>query len=307
MKNKLKAFFRFLFRVDVLNRIIVFISIGFFVVIPSITLYYLNESNFSLTDVVPCLMILGIVVGTGLFCLYKPVRTTWFYFLEVLFVLAVYSDYFLNVTVNDLVDTYNLAGIFGVEVSYCVVGLLINIVFFIKSISRYRKSKLAYDEHTNADSPYDFLNGAETNKEIERTVDRIIPDDRTRQRISAIRSVKLSRTLRVASLFVYLIVGVVTLIQIKADHTSLIYYPTMTGLLILPVLLVVSIFLPRDFKYIYYYNGTFFLFLMILCANNSALKPLWIIVGLVFFVVSLLVTLITEGRTWTGANPDRGS
>lgn len=305
MKEKLKRFASFIFRVDVLNRIIVFISIAFFVVLPSIILYHLDDTNFSLRDSVPSLMVLGVVLGTGLLTFYRPIRTTWFYFLQVALVLSLYYGYFAEVSVDGISDIFYTGNIIAVEITYCVIGFLLNIVFFFISFNRYRKSKIAFDEHTNADTFFDFVNGGETNKQIEKEVNDIIPNTLEGRAVQKLKNTKFSRILRIGSLFFYLFAVFDALFSIGFSSTYMIFVPAAVSLLSLPILVLVSILYPRDFKYMYYYNAIFLNFMLILCSTSANITPFFMIISLVILVVSLLVTLITEGRTWTGATPDQ--
>ncbi|MFA6829096.1 MAG: hypothetical protein WCR67_00070 [Bacilli bacterium] len=304
MKNALKRFGGFITRIDVMNRILVILSMAFFLVIPSMVLYYLNESNFSLEVVVPCLMVIGLVVGTGLFCLYKPIRTSFFYFIETGFVLFMYHDFFLSLKVEGIHGVFDMNALFWIQIVYCLIAVFLNLIYFIKSLNRYLKSKIAFNENTNADSLYDFLNGGETNKTIEKKVSEIMPDSSSKNRMNFLKNVKLSRIFRVVSFVAFAMIFFDTIVNIEANTLSLVYVPAINGLLSLFFLLLFSVYLPGDFKYLYYYTGIFTLVMMILCASECSLNPFFMIIVLIIFSCALLVTLITEGRTWTGAQPD---
>ena len=84
MKNKAKHLLVSLLRVDVFNRIIVFLSMILFLILPSYILYNIHDFNNNMEIVMPCLLLLGALLGTGSLTLYRPEKTAWVYFLEVL-------------------------------------------------------------------------------------------------------------------------------------------------------------------------------------------------------------------------------
>jgi hypothetical protein len=75
-------------------------------------------------------------------------------------------------------------------------------------------------------------------------------------------------------------------------------------LLTLPIVIVASLLYPLDFKYLFYFNAFLILVLSIISCSVYHLHPAMLIVAIIIVGLSFLVTLIVEGRTWTGANPD---
>jgi hypothetical protein len=305
MKQKLKALLSVLFRIDVFNRIIVFVSMALFIVFPSYLLYFIPNYSDEIGTVLPCLLLLGVVIGTGLFTLYRPNKLSWFYFLETGFVLGFYADRFLHVTSVD-VSNISTAGIFYSEVTYCSIGIIINLLYFFSALRKKRRGKNDFNEATNADTFYDFLNGKPTNAYIEASVEKISKQG-GHDGMAFVKRVKFSRIVRIISLFAFLIMACYYLIFTAQRFTltlTEIYYPCLLGILLLPTLLVGSVLFPREFKYVYFYNGILFSFgILFSCAPVGA-NPLGAILSLIVLFLSLLIGLITEGRTWTGAKPD---
>lgn len=298
-KNKHK-WLHLILRMDNFNRITVFISLVIFLITPSIILYSLNESNYSLELSVACLSVLGVDIGIGLFTLYKPIRTTWFYFLSCLFCLLGNSKSFLYPSNIPYLEEHNLAGLYYTEIALASICLLINLIFFSRSFYRYQKSKSITSEKTNADSPYDFLNGGEINKDIELKIRNL---DKNNEMVGKIKGVKFSRTSRITSFIVLTLVLIYLFLRINDIKTASVY-PTFISLLALaPISFIASLFLPGDFKYIYYYVVIFYI-VMLLLGSPGAVSLRLLILVLIVHGLSLLITLITEGRTWTGNSID---
>lgn len=299
--NRGKQILYFLIRMDVLNRILVFISMAFLIVEPSWILYSIGDSGIE--EILPCLFMLGIVIGNGLLTLYKPIRTSWFYFLSVLFAMALNYKMFLDSPIDELVLYRNAVGIYVTMLVYNGIGLLINLIFFAQSLHRNLHPK-TFNEKTNEDNPYDFLNARNINKDVEKKVMNIVPDNEPGKFVKTIRKIKFSRYSRVASFALSFIVMIYCLYKSSTSAISLASPITVYGLIVLSVLVAVSLIFPGDFKYIYYYDSIL-LGVLLICASKSDDIPLfWLVVNLIILILALLVTLITEGRTWMGATID---
>lgn len=300
MKKKKYKWLHLLLRMDNFNRITVFIFLVVCLIEPSIILYDMHESNYSLNLAISCLCVLGINIGIGLFTLYKPIRTTWFYFLSCLFGLLSNSSSFLHPSDIPYLEEHNLAGIFYTQIALAFICLIINLIFFFKSFYKYQKSKNMTSEKTNMDSPYDFLNGGEINKDIEIQIRHM---DENNSMVKRIKGVKLSRTARIVS-FIILTLMLIYFYLKSGDFKNL---PMSELLLVIsflaPISFIASLFFPGDFKYIYYYVVILFSVMMILGSQGKLYMRLLIVI-LIFHGLSLLLTLITEGRTWTGGSID---
>lgn len=304
MKSKLKQGIRFLLRVDVFNRIIVFISMVLFLILPSYVLYSITNYNNNINIVLPCLLLLSALIGTGLFALYNPVKLSMFYFLELVIILVTYSKTFTSFYIID--ERINQTAIFILETCYCVIGFLFNAFFCFKYLFR-RKNRYAFKELTNSDSIYDFLNARPYNKKIETKIEDI---SRTSKRINlmpSLKKLKLSKTMRTITYISVLILTIYYFLNILAQGN--IENNPITSVLIILVLTTssaisfTSIF-PKDYRYAFFYNVCILEVAGIFCCKYSELNPFMFIICLIWAVLSLLAALITEGRTWMGATPD---
>lgn len=305
MRSFLKKLFSFLFRIDVFNRVIVFLSMVFFLIIPSYALYSIDDNNVDINVFMPCLILLSSLLGTGLFALYKPLKIPVFYFLEILVILLVFRNDFLYISVID--SRINLLAIFIIEVSYCSLGFFVNAILLFKYNFSHNK-KLVFKELTNADTLYDFLNGSKVNKNIEEDIEKI--SDTTDMKYNfmpLLKKLKLSRFMRIISFIASYIASIyyLTVIGSAGNITNNLLFPVLLlNMIISPVLIFFAFIYPRDFRYVYFYNVCLFEFCGILCCKFLKISPLMFIIVLAFTVLSLLVALITEGRTWRGADPD---
>lgn len=302
MKKKTKRLIHFLLRMDNFNRIMVFISMVIYLIVPSIMLYSMKSDNFSLSVITSCLCVLGMNIGIGLFTLYKPIRTTWYYFLSVLSTLINYRDIFLTSSGISYLEQHNLKGIYYTEIVFATICLIVNLIFFLKSFVRYQKSKTMTSEKTNADSPYDFVNGGEINHDIEK---RIRTMDKDNDMLGRIKAVRFSRLLRILSFCLFTIVFLLYSMNIRFSTTSDASPLLLSALVLLPSAFFSSLSLPGDFKYVYYYVAVFYATLFIVSSSITGLSIFLSIVVLVVHILALLVTLITEGRTWTGNSIDQ--
>lgn len=290
-----------LFRIDNFNRIIVLVSMILFLIYPSIVLYNINPSNGYLDTILPCLVVIGLILGSGIFSLVRSLRVPFFYFLEMLIVLPIElydfapQDMNLNINVNAIV---------WCSIVYSLVALLINVVVFIRY---WKKNSNAYlKEDTNSDTIYDFLNAERSNEKIEDDLEQITNNEKSANIMKRRKEIKLSKALRVVSFTIIALMSLIyLLICIKKGMTiatSEFARLNLETLVILPIVFFFSLFYPRDFKYLYFYHGILFLIFDMVSSEN--VKNIYYILGIIVLVISFIITLIVEGRTWMGADLD---
>ncbi len=307
MKNMPKAL-RFLLRMDVMDRILVFLSLCFFLVAPSAILYSIKDLNNSTETVLPGILMIAVICGTGAFTIYRPYRTSWFFFLECLIVLSLYPDEFRMP--KDVSLPLNLKLIYALELVLCIFGLIINFFYLLHYFNLKRRLKSELNEGTNHDDFYHVLSGyePESSKKIQSELDQITKDNpQYRQLMDMLRRLKLSKYVRAFSLAVVYIIFVVQLIRL-ANRGNIYqfesFYPILIGMLTLPLTFIASVVYPRDFKYQYYFNGILFCLGGFIGNVGNTLSPLGFVLSIIVLGLSLLITLIAEGRTWTGSKPD---
>ena len=297
MKKK-GSLFTFFTRVDVFNRIIVFLAMALFILLPSYVLYYVNDTNNDFNTIMPCVYVLAVVLGNGVFTLYRPLRTSWFFFLESLFVILSGNSAFLpGSTPMPLSEN----GVVISESLYCILGFLINILFFI---NYRRRSKTIQAENTHNDNLYDFLGGKGANEEIKEDVIAMSEEDTPVEKM--MERAKLSRVVRIASIVVSSLCFLISLISMAVKgqfFVTQLSILTFDGLFILLLSGFCSVLYPKDYKYIYYYNGLLFSLLALISCGNASFSIFPFLIALIAIFLSLLLTLIVEGRTWTGAKP----
>lgn len=301
--NGFKRFLSFIFRVDIFNRIIVAISMIIFLIEPSIVLYFSGNYDNNLNDILPSLVLLVVIVGTGSFTIYRPIKSTWLYFLQILFTLCLFSNNFLNIT---LYANINKVGLFITELIYCSIGFIINIITLARTAHRYNKNKILFNEYTNRDAIYDFLSATDKNAKIEEQLEQLDSQNLFKLYIP-IKKLKLSRTLRFISLIIYEIVSIYYLIRIKSvgAEADIIIYPLVSGMVMLPIIMLMSVFFPRDFKYIFFYNIIVYSLFTIFCCRSANVSIIIMLISLVASTLAFFATLIVEGRTWTGSPIDK--
>lgn len=300
--TKLRRLFRFIARIDNFNRIIVFVSMTLFIVLPSMYLYKTTNENYSFDVVMPSTFLLGLIIGNGLLVLYKPLRSTWLYFLICIiafpFIYFVYDFQAVSVHIHYL-------AIFWICYIYCILGFLVNLIYLI-SILR-KKSKSEMNEQTNNDNIYDFLGGEKKNKVVDEHLKELHGDDFIYRTSNRLNKAKLSRLSRVVSFFIsYIIITVYFIVSIQSTSVrdNVLATILLIGLLTLPIIIVSSLLYPLDFKYLFYFNVFLIMVLSIISCSTYKMNPFMLIVAIILVGISFLITLIVEGRTWTGANPD---
>lgn len=304
----MNVFKKVLFRIDILNRIIVSISMILSIIIPSYELYYLttNSSNEIILTLINVIFVISIL-GNGIISIYKPIRTSFFFFFDSLFLLLFYINCFLDKSILNIIN-FNVFPLYLAEIIIASIGLLLNFSYYIFFLTRKKKYKFEFNEKTNSDSFYNFLNGKNSNKEIENKVKELNKSNK----VSILEKMKLSRFLRIFSYLVYLIAFIISFINLSNNTPSktelssnIIFYPLISSLVIITILILISFFIPTDFKYIYYFNAILYLSVLILASKLNQTNPIYYIISLIIILISLLITMITEGRTWMGAKYDK--
>ncbi len=302
MKETLKKFIAFIFRIDIFNRIIVFISMILFLILPSYVLYMVDDYNTYLTTILPCIMLLSCLIGTGLFTLYKPTKLSIFYFLELLVILCMYRENFIYVSVVGI--GMNLSAISTTEIVYASLGLFLNTIFMLKYYMK-RPNKYSFKDITNGDSLYDFLNARPINKKIEKDIEALVESSSQPSLMPIVKKIKLSRFVRNLSYLVFLTCVFFYMFNILArSGDSDLWSVLVISLLVSLFLIAFTIIYPKDYKYLFYYTTIIFEISGLICCRRAGLSPVFFIIAISINVISLLVTLITEGRIWTGAEPD---
>lgn len=304
----MNIFKKVIFRIDIVNRFLVSISMILFIIIPSYELYYLtlNSSDEIILTLVNIIFVISIL-GNGIISLYKPIRPSFFFFFDSLFLLLFYINFFLDKTILNIIK-FNVFPLYLTEVIIASIGLLLNFTYYIFFLTRKMKYKFEFNEKTNSDSFYNFLNGKNSNKEIENKVKELNKSNK----VNILEKMKFSRFLRILSYLIYLIVFIISFINLLNNTPSnanissnIIFYPLISSFVITTILILISVFIPTDFKYIYYFNSILFLSVLILASKLNQTTPIYYIVSLVVILISLLITMITEGRTWMGAKYDK--
>lgn len=300
--KKWKKWFRYLSRIDVFNRMLVFISMALFLFYPSMVLYETTPTNETFSSVMPSVFIIGLTIGNGLLALVRPNKSTWLYFLIDMiafpFIFMNYDVSYLNLRINPNV-------VFLVSFLFCFLSFGIN-SFYLLYVMR-RKTKSEWNEKTNNDTIYDFLGGVKKNEKISKRLDEAIQKNGGTFEVNGLKHVKLSRMTRIVSfIFTYIIC---IIYFFKLNGFSSLYNNQMAvvlliSILVLPLCLFMSILYPYDYKYMYYFNVLFFLLCAIIDSRFYHLKAFFFILSIILSGLSLLITLIVEGRTWTGAKPD---
>ena len=265
-------------------------------------LYKTTNENYSFDVVMPSTFLLGLIIGNGLLVLYKPLRSTWLYFLICIiafpFIYFVYDFQAVSVHIHYL-------AIFWICYIYCILGFLVNLIYLI-SILR-KKSKSEMNEQTNNDNIYDFLGGEKKNKVVDEHLKELHGDDLIYRTSNRLNKAKLSRLSRVVSFFIsYIIIAVYFIVAIQSTSVrdNVLATILLIGLLTLPIIIVSSLLYPLDFKYLFYFNVFLIMVLSIISCSTYKMNPFMLIVAIILVGISFLITLIVEGRTWTGANPD---
>ena len=293
---------KFLFRIDNFNRIIVFLSMALFMVLPSLVLFYTHDDNYSFLSVMPSLLILGLLLGNGVLVFLRPLKTSWMYFLGNLIATPlIFSCYDLSPIPGNI----NGFAIMIISMVYCGVGLTINLFYFI-SITR-RKNRTAYDEKTNNDSFFDFLGGQKKNEVIARKLDEIVDENTKSKALKQVRHGKLSRITRIISYGVSFAIALIYMISsfTKKGTDSNLFGIIMILVMILSTMTFIpSLIQPTDFKYLFYFNNIFLYICAIISSRNYDMAAIFLILTIILIGLSFLITLIVEGRTWTGADTD---
>ena len=289
MKRKLRKILSFLFRVDVFNRIAIFLAMALFLILPSVLLYHVHDDNNNLVLVLPSLLILGVLLGTGSLSLYHPQKVPAFFFLEVLFLLATDFDEWIHAAKGILLPSQT-QGILISEMVYCLLLFALNGIAMIGTSRRQTRLLL---EGTNHDSFLEFVSARDNNKAISK---KFFP-----------QRVRFSRLLRLFSGVIHVLVSfLVFLLSFQGDteESLLLRKTSALSLIFLVLLSFLSHVFPRSYKYVFYYNGFLFSLALFFFCKDLPLSPLFPLSSLLALFLSFLLTLVVEGRTWMGAESD---
>ena len=300
--KKLKKIIAYLLRIDVFNRIIVFLSMCLFVVVPSIVLYNIDIVTSNYSTIMPCLILLAVLLGTGAFALYKPMRVSFWYFIELIFIYIYYSGTFLNLPTAGMVGL-NQGAVFWCELVYCIIGATINLVYYLRVVSKRINIKNATDEDTNNDNPEDFVSASDQNEDVEKNLKEISRIGGNNA-VAFVRNIRLSRFMRIVS-YVVSFVAYIFYIATTKENGHILTSVSVAGLIISTTFVLASFIMPKDFKYVYYYNQFVLEISALLVCSDAQSSPVYIIVSLVALFFSFLLTMIVEGRRWMGAKNDR--
>lgn len=296
----MKKFLKLLIRPDNFNRLIIFISMCLFIVYPSLALYGMNESS-TMIYFIPSIVAIGVVIGNGLLSLYQPMRTSWFYFFICGVCFAVLFFGFNFMTDNDGIQS---SWIFYAYFIYSLLGFLFNVFFLLYFLNH--KGKFDYNEKTNNDNVYDFLGGEKRNDVVSNKLENMISSNMN-DALQKIKKEKFSKVTRILSFLITLVIFIIyffiSIRKITLSNNPLALFIIFSILSII-ISFVSSIRYPIDFKYIFYFNSLFDSVIIIIMCSNYDMKPVFIIVETIFTGLTFISTLIVEGRTWMGANPD---
>ena len=269
---------------------------------PSMILYLTKDNNYSFDSVFPSVLLLGIVIGNGLLVCYRPLKTSWLYFLINIVSFSLIDLDFDYTIVNGIL---NHDAVVIVSVIYCALGFLLNLIYFAYFIKRRNKND--FNEKTHNDNLYGFLGGNKRNESVSKQLEQLEDDDGFNKVIKKINSKKLSRVTRIVSfvltVFLFLVYLILSLKK-GGNNTNQLAIVATIAIIVLPITLIASLLYPIDFKYIYYFNAILFLIFGIIASSKYDLHPAFLIIGTVVTFLSFLLTLIVEGRTWSGAKPD---
>lgn len=296
-------------RIDIFNRILIILVMVLFLIIPSYELYHLetNTNGEKILNLVNIIFLISLI-GNGILAIYKPVRISWFFFFDILFMLLFYNDAILSEEIRKIIE-FDILPLYVTEVVIASIGLFLNLVYLVYFLRKKKKYKFEYKEYTNSDSFYDFLNGRDSNKKIEKEIESI---DDGNKIIKIIKKIKFSKLLRIVSYLFFVIVFFIYLFRLTSKAIpgqriidNIVFYPLISAIVISTILFIGSLFFPKDYKYCYYFNLFIYLIsLFFSCKQVEGLSPVLIAVSIFLTASSLIITMITEGRTWMGARYD---
>ncbi len=300
--SRFTRFLKAISRMDNFNRIIVFVSMVMFMVLPCMVLFYTSDDNYSFKSVMPSILMLGILLGDGILVLIRPLKTSWAYFFcNLIATPLIYSCY----DVSPIPGKINSFAIMVISMVYCGVGLFINLFYLFRLMKR--KNGSMSDEKTNNDSIFDFLGGQKKNKTIADKLDKAVKENNPSETLDRIKHIKLSRASRIITYGISLVISLIYLISAltKKGSDGNIFAIIMFLVMVLSsILLIASLIFPTDFKYLYYSNTIFLYICAIISSKQYEMKSIFLILTIILVGLSFLITLIVEGRTWTGADTD---
>lgn len=303
MKSILKLFFR----IDIFNRVLVIISLIMFTIIPSYELYFLKTDTIEENMILLFNLIFLIsLAGNGFLAIYKPTRLPWFFFLDILFLLLFYFDTFTNKKTIELVP-FNIFPLYITEIVLTSVGLAFNLLYLVYFLINRKRYKSENNEYTNSDTFYNFLNATPNSKAVEEKMNDMNKKENIIVKFT--KKYRLSRTSRVISYLFFVVIFFFYLFKLINNvnilNKDILLYPLITSIIVTTILFIASLFFPRDYKYSYYFNSALYLIVMIFISRQVDMNPTLFIIAIVILLESLIVTMITEGRTWMGGKYDQ--
>ena len=238
--------------------------------------------------------------------IYKPTRLPWFFFLDILFLLLFYFDTFTNKKTIELVP-FNIFPLYITEIVIAGVGLAFNLLYLVYFLINRKKYKSENNEYTNSDTFYNFLNATQNSKAVEEKMNDMNKKENIIVKFT--KKYRLSRTSRVISYLFFVVIFFIYLFKLISNvnilNKDILLYPLITSIIVTTTLFIASLFFPRDYKYSYYFNSALYLIVMIFISRQVEMNPTLFIIAIVVLLESLIVTMITEGRTWMGGKYDQ--
>ncbi len=291
MKKKKSRLFSVLLRIDNLNRILVFLAMVLFLILPSLALYHVYDDNNNLPTVLPCLLLLGTLLGTGALALDHPEKVTPFFFLEILLLMASYYDEIRSFPLFGV----QIVGVSISEMVYCLICFSFS-SFCLILLTRRRSSRKKLLEGTNHDSFLEFVSARDNNKEI---VDKLL----RRQK----NTLQFSRWTRLISGSIHLLLSFGSFLlslQGQGESAELLQKTSALSVALPLILILLSWQFPRAYKYVFYYNSFLFAIALLFFGKEFPAVFLLSLFSLIALFLSFLLTLVVEGRTWMGAEMD---
>ena len=178
---------------------------------------------------------------------------------------------------------------------------------FLEQCAGMEELEALFDQAERELTPvFDRINARDSNENIEKQLEKITQKNE-RNIMARIKSLKFSRVTRLCSAIVFLAVSIFYLALLSGRHNEVdipLFRVALLGIFVIAFLLGMSFLFPKDFKYVYYYNGILFSVSLILSCQNANVTPFFGIIATAVIFLSFLLTMIVDGRTWMGAKPD---
>lgn len=297
--KKIKRALRFLFRPDVFNRIMVFLTLCFIIVIPSMVLYQVQDFNNSIEVVLPSLFLLASSLGIGCISIYRPSRTGWFFFFECLTTMLIFGKQSLKP--DSVIYPVNPEPFFIISIILLIAGFGVNLFYLLYFLRAKKRLKSEFNEETSHDDFFHFLSGDDhQNKVIEQKADKIQFGEKSE--ITKLMKIKFSSLVRIASAIIMVVAAFFQLIKLTSAGTDMYICRKFLFLLLIfiPLCVVASILYPKNFKYLYFFLGFVLLIAVLTGDYQNILNDVILIIEIILLALALIVTMIAEGRTWSG-------